>query len=192
MQGGRYQGLLGWCARGQVVIAVRHGQIGESDKTATCPLSTTLVSVCRGRHTPLTRAPRAGLRRDSQCYHILPGGRCLSRLSAATAPSLGPPPPRWCSAAFCVPPPHAPPADAPPRTENLRLFCRACGAASQAPMPCEWRLFCGLFPFAYILQFYSPYPLAPRTPGGRSRERRSNPRPPAPQAPRDSLCISPG
>ena len=123
------------------MIAVRHGQIGESDKMATCPLSTTLVSVCRGRHTPLTRAPRAGLRRDSQCYHILPGGRCLSRLSAATAPSLGPPPPRWCSAAFCVPPPHAPPADAPPRTENLRLFCRACGAASQAPMPCEWRLF---------------------------------------------------
>ena len=86
------------------MIAVRHGQIGESDKMATCPLSTTLVSVCRGRHTPLTRAPRAGLRRDSQCYHILPGGRCLSRLSAATAPSLGPPPPRWCSAAFCVPP----------------------------------------------------------------------------------------
>ena len=141
VQGGRYQGLLGWCARGQVVIAVRHGQIGESDKMATCPLSTTLVSVCRGRHTPLTRAPRAGLRCNSRCYRTLPGGRCLSRLSAATAPSLGPPPPRWCSAAFCVPPPHAPPALT---RRHGRKIC-ACfveHAAQPAKRPCHVNSVC--------------------------------------------------
>ena len=136
---------------------------------------------------------------------MIPGVIAYSPVLVVCHVSLPPPPRRWArrrlggarlrSAFRLIDIASAARPDAPPRTENLRLFCRACGAASQPPMQYEWRLFCGLFPFAYILQLatMAAAVILAVTPGGRSRERRSST--PAPRLPKRpvtpvSLCIS--